>query len=530
MLFSHSILLADWYWGEKKLYKWFYWGLIIFSILFIIYGLSAHQIHLLGFLFKLPWGANIVMGLKKIQDHYYVIFSVLQILAMFFGFGIAFVGSQSIQYSLTKILLRYKYIQILSICLLLPLIYSFVVNCDFLIIILTVLWTLFLYIHTFFLIDKVFDPEELIVDVIAPAIIQFENRITKKYSGIYEIVKEWRNKPKPLIYNEAILFTAHSNAELDAYYKATRRLIKSGSLKLHHLLNILYGRIKDNNLEGAKFHESYKKDCDIKTYIWFLISHIIHNISEIASNNKEYHYLHEQLLLQIIMRIFLKEGNYTKKGEIENYFFSSLEKHSDFFTSFDFKNRPGILDNFITGYLDKDDENFVPNKNEQIAKLAQRLTGIFVFAKIKKHLIDEVEELKNEELIYLFSLFNLSNNVYDKLDELYKDEISEQEEFTRQFLIAYTGLLPFALLIDDKTQFFPDFNTNPFYEYIEKLFLNKRSIEFVKQFINGQITLVILEKEESNTIMKKSLEHLLSMETVSDLIKESIRRILGIVK
>ncbi len=517
---------ANWYW-EKRHFELVFYCLLGFSMLFLLYYLICTRVPLfqdfLRFLSPL-W----IVNFKKIEYDFGFIFAVLELTGMLFGFGVAFIGSQSIEYSLTKILLRYKYFQILSINLLLLFLFFSSYNYDPVLKVLISLWLFYLYIHTFFLIDKMFDPEEVIIDVVIPSILLYENehlrckakkergKGKKIQSGLYGILEGWRDKRKPLIYNDANVFVHYSNAELDVFGKALKRLIKRGSLKLNHLLNQMLSILRENKAPYPKFYSDYNNKCDIRTYIWFLLTYLIYQVFEARGNDDDYDSLRTTLLLQIVTAV-LSADSYPKES---SPFFNTLEDHVSLFDNSGTRGQELVID-IIDTYLNRDDEAFTPDKNEQIAKFAQRLIGSFLFQKM-----GEVISLNRNEIDYFLSLIGLANSIYATLESLNLNS-RERAKFVKDFLLLYTNMIMFFPIFNDALEAMHPVRMEAFNSYLDNLFLDnfERNRVNLAKFLSGEMALVGFGSDFYKKKTREALNHLARLNIVSAKVKERIKSI-----
>lgn len=524
MIFSAFQYLADLYWAKKWSEKIF-WTLSTFSLIFFVYYFASTNFIALNGLLRII-SPIFIVNFSKFQGDFGLFFAELQVIGMFFGFGIAFVGSQSIQYSLTKILLRYGYFKILSINFILLFLYQFTYNFDAFFIILISLWMSLLYVHSFFLMDKVFDPEEIILEVIVPSISIFENALVSKNksgsSTIYGISQGYVGKRKPLIYNPSSILLAHSNAELDDYGKALRRLIKSGSLKLNHFFNIIFGHIYENEWPLVELDKRYSKSCDIETFAWFILTYFIYIVYEVAQDNEEYGYLRIELMVQVFTRLLSRE-NY-KEGA---HLFGTLEQHTSLL-DYDGYRGKDIIVGIITTQMTDDLGEHAPDKNEQIARFAYNLLHQYVFDRIPS--LATCQGLEEVELIYLAHLLGLANEVYERVDDLKMSD----EDWVEEYLQVYFTLIIFKPWISAREQILLKNDRKSFKVFITNILLDKvnwtrnkkvlvrlaSEVEYANEYAN-------MTREKFTGHIKKGLQNLLE-ERITPAMETAIKEVLEV--
>lgn len=253
--------------------------------------------------------------------------TILAVLVQIFGFGIAFIGSQTIQYSVTKILLRYRFLQLFNAycCFVIGafVIHGFDPSIDISLLLLSQIFiAVYLYVHTFLLIDKMFEPEELIVDVIVPMILHFENALIdlqKKDSNIdsvrlqiysFLLSRQNENLIQPLCENPTYASLIDpGNGEYSAFNKAIFRLVNTHALKLRHLLDYLAEgfRNKTLNLNQMVFHKDYK--ITYESYYWFLMTVIISQICLLVRMDSKYDFYLSKLLTYLVPTILCINTN-----------------------------------------------------------------------------------------------------------------------------------------------------------------------------------------------------------------------------
>ncbi|MFA6521028.1 MAG: hypothetical protein WCT53_01430 [Candidatus Gracilibacteria bacterium] len=404
--------------------------------------------------------------------------ALLSIIASVLGFGAAFVGSLNIQYSFMKIMVRYKYFQIFTVNATLMLVNFFVANLGDLQILFYGLstWSLvWLYLHTFALIDKVYEPEELIVEVIAPMILEYANSPLGNVD-IYGYFS--KNSSLCIGFNPTFPFI-NSNPEFENFGKAIFRLAKAHSLKLRYLLAHLFTFGTDRKLDTNEINKFFKKEftdpadlkkcVDAEHYYMFLFEYAVYQISALARNSEEYDVLYSQLLI-IVISTLLSEGDNPKfkygklsDGNIVKMFIDLRDKHTVL----------AILGHTVSLNL-SNPAKYHENKNEQILNVAVEV--IYDFVEKNSPAILRNEAPIKHEALNLIGLADLSNELIDVLIKNINSAICEH------FINLYLELVIYLHKKMEAIKFVP---SKVHIRYIDNIF-NKHWIT-LKRFLTQKI-------------------------------------------
>ena len=403
-MFKHFQKIGIFYW------KHFHVGWFISLLIMVGFVQYTLKIHL---------GGN---GLE-------VITTVLGAIITIFGFGIALIGSLNISYSLTKILVKYQYLQMLSICILLVVLRYFLPYSEDLLNFVSLASLVGLYIHTFALIDKMYDPEDIIVDVIVPMIINFENENIKIGHKVNLYGYFRKDKIQPIGFNEIIIYTSLHNAELDSFGKAILRLAKDRNLKLFYFFAYLEDKI--NNRQNWNNQLNLLDDkVDADSLRIFLINCTIYQIITLSKDGKHYDDILSQLLLYITSTLLsVRRNPENKYGSLSSDEMSSLINQLD--------NKVPLL-SIIQSVIEHDEEERLSDKDEQILQLTIRLLVKYI----------ETNASTNEVSKDCYILAGMSNEVIDKIKA--KKPPAVRNGFIEIFFYHYAELIYFLKKLEKK--------------------------------------------------------------------------------
>lgn len=232
----------------------------------------------------------------------------------FLALAAGFIGSQSIQYSLTKILSRYRYIETFLVTILLLIAGDYANSLNFwgegaMIVLIIVL-----IIQTLIIVDRVFDPENLIVEVIVPMILQYEN------SSIDQYIKN--NDPVgSKVYRDAISqmeikFFQYQiagdifNAELEAYSKAIFRLSETNSLRISYLFQLIRMQMLKRN-EELQIHDYYSEHDQLELqggFLWSLLIYAAYQIVILNRTSSQADISHQNMAAHILLLAFTRKS------------------------------------------------------------------------------------------------------------------------------------------------------------------------------------------------------------------------------
>lgn len=380
--------------------------------------------------------------------------SILAMLVGLLGFSSAFIGSLSIQYSLTKILLRYKYIQILAITFLIiiakyfltkPIVdYLQLTDVGILFNALLIITLIFIFIHTFLLIDKMFDPEELIAEVIGDQILNAELVLLKREKSsshtLFTIFKDKCYKSgeeMPLIPNEALYNILIIKPELDSFYKAVERLATAGSLRIVYLLDYIHNyfyfrkgyRAKNKHIDLVK-----KELCRVdglvicpEGYSWFIRASIILAIYSLVKNDKKYDIIFSSLLVYLVVVLRDKGPEFNPKrlhGDLNMVGFLSMVV--------ELRDKRNFLDILKITFADKKG-SFHKNIQSQVKDLTKYL--ICDFLDKNQNFLLKNERMSPTDGDNLYRLVELSNTIL-------KDS---RDKSRNDFLKFFTELMPYLI-------------------------------------------------------------------------------------
>lgn len=417
----------------------------------------------------------------KLQN-FTLLLEIATIIVSIFGFGIALIGSLSIQYSLTKILLRYKYLQILTFAVFIIaskyFLGNFIINqynfqnIDLLFAAILTITMSFLFIQTFFLIDKMYDPEELIVEVIAPMILIWEleqikhvNKYRQKNDPInlFELIGKY--DAIPLFINPATNFFMSSKPEIENFSKAIYRLAATNSFRVNPFFAYAKEYIDVKNNLNQLFSEINNDSFTKQKYVYFLWNLALSAIHSLAINDRRYNTLFSQTLLSMIGIVLSKEQNH-------NQFLGKLSNGGTIELFISLRNKQSIL-NVLSNLLDRKKNNdFHDDTEDQILQLTTALIHDYIIKKSHKLIHNRAFTL--DDIQNLTGILNISNKLSGKT----------QNQHSNLFRIFYSELIIFLPYLNDLNNEFNDsvqefintiFNTQ--YSIFEEIILKKAQKE-----------------------------------------------------
>lgn len=449
MLFKSFQEISNKYWKINPFY--FY---IAFVIAFIVLNSRG----------QLP---NVV---SQKGDDITVYLTISAMISSFLGISTALIGSLSIQYSITKILIRYSYLQILISNLLLYLLYFTIPEKSNLITYLIIWSAICMIIHSFMIIDKMFEPEELIVDVVAPMILQFEKSKLKQPnnndSSIFDFFR--KEKIKPLMDNEMLSFIEYKNAELGNFSKIIYRLTKNHSFKLMHFFSYLENNISNKNPPNW-YADSVTEGTDCDGYKWFLSAFLIHEITNLAKQSKEYDIIYGQLLFYITVQIVsIKENPEGKYGKLDNIGFGEM---------FKLLHEKGSNLEIIKSFIAEDDEGKIKDKihndtSIQILAFTVSVMADFIETNYKK--ISSNEKTSERNLNAIIKIGNTIAKQIEKISKLEKFDLNSERDNIKNIIDVFFKLYSemIVYIFNRKIIFTKKDESDTYVEYLENI-LNK---------------------------------------------------------